>query len=153
MMNWSRWRLRSRRGNAAIEFAIACPVMLVFFGGAVDFGLATWDKSILANAVAQSAYYAFSTGISVTSTNVQTLVQNSAGLSSVTANVTGPACYCITGSPLALSAATCNSTCGDTTTAGYYVKIVATYTYQSVLPVYSHLNNPTLTETAIVRLK
>jgi Flp pilus assembly protein TadG len=153
MKSWRASRYRPRRGSAAIEFAIACPVMLVFFGGLVDFGLALWDKSTLANAVAQGAYYAYVTGTSVTSTNVQTMVQSSSGLRNVTATVTGPACYCITGTPLALAAATCNTTCADTTTSGSYVKIVANYTYQSILPVYSHLNNPTLTESAIMRLK
>lgn len=146
------WR-HTKRGSAALEFAIACPVMLGFFGGVVDYGLAIWDKSMLANAVAQGAYYAYVTGTTVTGTSVQSLVQQGSGLSNVTAHVTGPACYCITGSPLALAAATCNSTCADTTTAGYYVAITASYTYQSILPLYSKLNNPTLTEQATVRLK
>lgn len=142
-----------RRGSAAIEFAIACPVMLVFFGGLVDFGLALWDKSTLSNAVAQGAYYAYVIGTNVAGTNVQTLVQSSTGLNNVHATVTGPACYCITGTPLALAAATCNTTCADTTTSGSYVTIRATYTYQSILPVYSRLNNPTLIESTTVRLK
>jgi Flp pilus assembly protein TadG len=153
MRIWRMARYRLRRGSAAIEFAIACPVMLIFFGGLVDFGLALWDKSTLANAVAQGAYYAYVTGTNVASTNVQTLVQNSTSLNGVHATVTGPACYCITGTPLALVAATCNTACSDTTTSGYFVKIVANYTYPSILPVYSHLNNPTLTESTIVRLK
>lgn len=160
MRHYHKMRHHFRRGSAAIEFAIACPVMLVFFGGLVDFGLALWDKSMLANAVSQGAYYAYVIGYSVTNANVQTLVQNSSGLNNVTATVTGPACsgstcscYCITGTPLALVAATCNTACSDTTTSGYFVKIVANYTYSSILPAYSHLNNPTLTESTIVRLK
>jgi Flp pilus assembly protein TadG len=152
-MQW--WKRQSRRGSAAIEFAIACPVMLLFFGGLVDYGLATWDKSILANAVAQGAYYAYATGVkNVTATGIQSLVQNSTALSGVNANVTGlGACYCITGSPLALATATCNSTCADSTTAGVFVSISATYTYHSILPLISNLNNPTLTEAATMRLQ
>jgi Flp pilus assembly protein TadG len=142
-----------RRGSAAIEFAIACPVMLTMFGGLVDFGLAYWDKGMLANAVAQGAYYAYLTGPSVSGATIQTMVQKASKLSGVSATVTGPACYCISGSPLALAAASCNSTCGDTTTAGSFVQISATYTYSSILPLYSKLNNPTLTETTTVRLK
>ena len=152
MRFWRKIR-RRRRGTAAIEFAIACPVMLVFFGGVVDYGLATLDRSMLANAVAQGAYYAFMVGTGVSNTNIQNLIQNSAGLTNVHATASAPSCYCITGSPLALAAATCGSTCADTTTAGYYVTISATYTYTSILPVYSHLNNPMLSESAIVRLK
>jgi Flp pilus assembly protein TadG len=143
----------NRRGTAAIEFAIACPTVLIMFGGLADFGLALWDKTMLANAVAQGGYYAAVTGTSVSATTVKTLVQGASKLSSVSATVSGPACYCITGSPLALAAATCNSTCTDTTTAGYFVQIRATYTYNSLLPFYSKLNNPTLVEQTIVRLK
>jgi Flp pilus assembly protein TadG len=153
MKIWRNRRSGDRRGIAAVEFAIACPVMLLFFAGLVDYGLALWDKSILSNAVAQGAYYAYVTGTNVTSSSVQSLVQNGTSLSNVTATVTSPACYCITGSPLALATATCNSTCTDTTTAGYFVTITAHYTYQSILPVYSHLNNPVLTEKTTVRLK
>jgi Flp pilus assembly protein TadG len=142
-----------RRGSAAIEFAIACPVMLIMFGGLVDFGLAFWDKSMLANAVAQGAYYAYLNGTGVSGTTIQTMVQRASKLSGVSATVTGPACYCISGSPLALAAAACNTTCGDTTTAGSFVKISATYTYSSILPLYSKLSNPTLTEATTVRLK
>jgi Flp pilus assembly protein TadG len=143
-----------RRGSAAIEFAIACPVMLIMFGGLVDFGLAFLDKGMLANAVAQGAYYAYLNGTSVNGTAVQTIVQRASKLSGVSAIVTGPACYCITGSPLALVAAACTSPpCGDTTTPGSYVQISATYTYSSILPFYSKLNNPTLLETTTVRLK
>ena len=143
-----------RRGSAAIEFAIACPVMLLMFGGLVDFGLAFLDKGMLANAVAQGAYYAYLTGTSVNGTTIQTMVQKASKLSGVSATVIGPACYCITGAPLALVAAACTTPpCGDTTTPGSYVQITATYTYRSIMPFYSKLNNPTLRETTTVRLK
>ena len=142
-----------RRGVSSIEFALACPTMLLLFCGLADFGLALWDKSMLANAVAQGAYYSFLSGTSVSSTTVKTFVQGASKLSGVTANVTGPACYCMTGFPAALATATCGSTCSDSTIAGYYVQITATYTYSSILPAYSTLNNPTLTEKTIVRLQ
>ncbi len=143
----------SRRASAAIEFAIACPTMLLMFCGMADYGLALWDKSMLANAVAQGGYYAFLTGTSVSGATVRTMVQNASTLSGVTATVTGPACYCITGTPLALASATCGATCTDGTTVGSFVKVVATYTYSSILPAYSELNNPTMTRQTIVRLQ
>ena len=142
-----------RRGVSSIEFALACPTMLLLFCGMADFGMALWDKSMLANAVAQGAYYSYLSGISVSSTTVKTFVQGASKLSSVSATVTGPSCYCMTGFPAALASATCGSTCSDTTIAGYYMKITATYTYSSILPAYSTLNNPTLSESTIVRLQ
>ena len=153
MMTFRKRIAGARRGSAAIEFAFACPTVLLLFCGMADYGMALWDKSMLANAVAQGGYYAFLTGTSVSGTTVQTMVQRASKLSGVSATVTGPACYCITGSPLALSSATCGATCADGTTVGNFVKIVATYTYSSILPAYSTLNNPTMTEQTIVRLK
>ena len=153
-------RRGNRRGTASIEFAIACPVMLLLLCGLADFGLALWDKSMLANAVAQGAYYAYLTGTNVSNATIQTMVQQVSKLSGVnTSNTVGPACYCITGSPLAPVAATCTSTCGDSTTPGTYVQIIANYSYTSIFPgVYvldhdSSLINPTLTERTWVRLK
>jgi hypothetical protein len=81
------------------------------------------------------------------------MVQQASNLSGVSAVVVGPACYCISGSPPAAASAACHSTCSDTTTAGYFVQITATYTYNSILPFYSTLNNPTLTEQTWVRLQ
>jgi len=143
----------ARRASAAVEFAIACLTVLLLFCGLADYGLALWDKSMLANAASQGSYYAFLTGTNVSGATVQTMVQKASKLSGVRATVTGPACYCISGSPPALSAATCGNTCADGTTAGYFLKIVATYPYPSILAAYSKLNNTTLTEQTTVRLQ
>ena len=160
MMPRHRRRCTHRRGNAAIEFALAFRVVLLLFCGLADFGLALWDKSMLANAVAQGGYFAVISGTTGSATAIQTLVQTSSKLSGVSATVSSPSsCYCITGTPLALAAATCRSTCADTTTAGYFVTISATYTYTSIVPgIYSllldtSLINPTIAEQTTVRLQ
>ncbi len=138
------WR-GTAKGVAAVEFAVASPLLLMLLAVMTDFGFLNHAQTALNAAVSAGTQYAYLTGTSVAATNIQTLVQGSAGLSGVSATVTGPACYCITGSSpsLTLASATCNGTCPDgVTTAGYYVKVKATYTYSPFFPAFALL--PTL---------
>lgn len=147
---------RARRGTAALEFALLTPLLLAFLGGVTDFGLVTIARSQLANAVAQGAQYAILTGTDVSPTTIKTLVQKASPLNNLTATVTpaaGAACYCISGSPLALVSATCTATCPDGTAPGEYLTISATYTYNPIMPFYSKMASTTLTEKAQVRIQ
>ena len=143
----------SRRGVAAVEFALTAPILAMFLGGTVDFGMISAGRSALANAVASGAEYAYLTGTGVTAANIKTLVQTTSYLNTVVATVTGPACYCVTGTGPAMTSATCNSTCSDSSTAGSYVIISAVYTYTPILPNFSNVGTKTLTEAATVRLQ
>jgi Flp pilus assembly protein TadG len=158
-----RWDI-GRRGVAAVEFAIICPVLLSFAGGLVDFGLAMAGRSQLANGLAQGVQYALDIGPSVTAASIQSMVQAGAaraGLSpTVTVQVTGPACYCTSGSPVALvtpstplsGTYTCTGTCASGATPGAYAIISATFTYTPLLPFYSRLSSTTVKEAVTVRL-
>jgi Flp pilus assembly protein TadG len=159
---WSR----DTRGVAAIEFAIIAPLLLIMFGGITDFGLLTAGQSQLANAVAQGAQYALSQGPSVTAASVQTVVSAGAARSGLKATVTvvasTPACYCVTGEPAALvtpstaltGSNTCTGTCPTPQAApGAFMTITASYVYQSLMPLYSHLANPTVSQAVTVRLQ
>jgi Flp pilus assembly protein TadG len=48
-------RVRSTRGQALIEFALALPMMLVLIFGAVEFGTALYDKAVVTNASREGA--------------------------------------------------------------------------------------------------
>lgn len=156
-MSWlTRFLRRRNRGVAAVEFAVAAPVMLFFLGGMVDFGLAYYGQSQLAGAVAAGAEYAILTGPTATQANIQSVVQNAAGLSHLTVTVTGlspTACYCVTGSPPALTATACATSCSNGATAGTYAFITATYAYQPLMPAYSKLTSPQIVESATVQLQ
>lgn len=52
-----RWSRRSRRAQALLEFALALPIFLVLFIGAVDFGMAFYVKVVLENSAREGAYY------------------------------------------------------------------------------------------------
>lgn len=160
-----RWAT-DRRGIAAVEFALVAPFLLILLGGAADFGLLVAGKSKLANGVAQGIQYAFATGPAVTIANLRAAVQSGAARSgvmeTVTVSVTGPACYCVSGSPAALSATstplsatnTCTGTCPTgATSPGAYVQVAATYTYQPLMPFYSGLVSTTVSETVTARLR
>jgi Flp pilus assembly protein TadG len=158
----NRWRL-GERGVAALEFALACPLLLTFFGGVADLGLAVWSQSCLANAVAQGAEYAYrkqQTGTTLTSTQIATYVQTVSTLSGVSASsTTTPAYYCmnVSTSPSTLVASSSGATCASPTydggKAGLYVHIIATYQYPAMMPLYSTLVNTTITESTWVRLQ
>lgn len=146
-----------RSGVAAVEFAIVSTLLLILLGGISDFGLALLDKSLLANAVAQGAQYAY-LNPTTTSTQIKSVVQGSSSLTGVVGTVTGPACYCITATTTpALTApptpGTCTATCADGTKPGTYVIISANYTYNAILSGFSGLGNVTLTEAATVRVQ
>jgi Flp pilus assembly protein TadG len=146
---------RDRRGVAAVEFALVCTLLLILLGGITDYGLALLDKSRLANAVAQGVQYAFLNPTS-SSSQIQTVVQNSSVLTGVAATVAGPVCKCITGTttPALTSATTCSTACADGTQPGTYFVISANYTYNAILPGFSRLTGAiTISESASVRVQ
>jgi Flp pilus assembly protein TadG len=165
MMKLARFLRRRGRAVAAVEFAIAAPVMLAFLGGVVDFGLAYYDQSRVGAGVGAGAEYAllnYSTVLAspatAQSTTIPNLVKSASGLTGMTVTVTGlsPAvCYCVSsGPPPSVTAqSSCSATCSNGAPAGYYVFITGSYTYHAMLPGYSHLANPTITETATVQIK
>ena len=142
-----------RRAVATVEFALVTPVLMMFVGGLADFGLELAAKGKLINAAAQGAQYAY-LNPTTTGASIKTMVQTSSTLSGVTATITGPAYYCITGTSTAptLTASSAGKVCADGTTAGYFVKIVASYTYAPLMPNWSGLLSTTLTQTVIARM-
>ncbi len=157
---------RDRRGVAAVEFALIVPVLLILLGGAADFGLIMTARSKLANGVAQGVQYALLTGPGATQAAIRTAVQAGAARSglaqTVAVAVSGPACYCTSGQPVALSTTstalsatnTCTGTCpAGTTGPGAYARIVATFSYVPLMPLYSAIGTTTVSEAVTARLK
>jgi hypothetical protein len=153
------------RATAALEFALATPLMVLMVGGAADYGLAQFYRTNLANAVAAGAEYAYLTGTGVSTTNIQTVVQDTMYLpagaannltvtfSSVSPGVPSPGWYCITGSGPAVAPSTRGSTCTDGSAAGYYISFRATYVNAGLLSGVRATGNHTISEQVTVRLQ
>jgi hypothetical protein len=155
-----------RRGLAAVEFALVAPTLLLLLGGAIDFGLVMSGKSQLANGVAQAAQYALLQGPRVSAATLRSMVQNGSsrsGLKPVVAvAVTGPACYCASGTPMSLSTSfpvlsptyTCTGACpASAAPPGAYLIITASYVYQPLTPGYSQMVNTVVSESVTARLQ
>jgi Flp pilus assembly protein TadG len=142
-----------RRAVATVEFALVTPLMMMFVGGLADFGLELSAKGKLINAVAQGAQYAY-LNPTATAASIKNIVQTSSTLSGVKADVTTPAYYCITGTATTptLTASSAGKVCADGTTAGYFVTIVATYTYAPLMPDWSGLLSTSLSQSVTARM-
>lgn len=158
----------SQRGNATVEFGI---LALFFFGivmVALDFGIYAQQRLKLGDAVEQGAVLAFNTSSALNTTTIANYIKTTAGLAST------PQITCNNGSTCASTASRGSSDyrCIDQTTgaisstnyavgaacagggnAGYYLKIVASRTYNSIAVPDKYLNGGTMSQTVIVRLQ
>lgn len=145
--------MRDEAGVSALEFGLTMPVLVLLFTGLADFALSFWKQGVLASSVAEGAQYSILAGATVSAANIQTVVARKLALPTSNVSVTGPSCYCLSGTPMAAAAQSCNVPCADTTTPGSYVSISAQYTYVPILPLYSQIASSTLREATTVRLK
>ena len=154
MKRFPAWMAYNDRGLAGLEFAMTVPILLLLLGGVTDFALAFWNKGLLASSVAQGAHYAFLVGPTVTAASIQGIVRKKLSLPAGNVNITGPACFCISGTPATTAPIACTQLCPGAVAPVNYVKISATYSYTPMLPLYSQMAaTSTFTEAATVRLK
>jgi Flp pilus assembly protein TadG len=144
---------RSTAGTAAVEFALAAPVLLGLLVPVADLGVA-YSRQIQVQQAAQAGaqYATFHPWNSSSVTAISNAVKTASNLAGISA---APApqefCGCPTGN--SVSAVACSSTCPDGQTAGYYVVVSAQLTYAPQLP-YSVLGDPvTLRAQSTVRVR
>jgi Flp pilus assembly protein TadG len=161
---------RDRRGAAAVEFALALPILVAVLGGMTDLGLIERARGQLAEAVDAGGQYAVLTGTTATAQSIETAICAAAnpissscaatGSPAVVVSATAPTCGCVTNTAgtITLTAASCGSTCSGSATAGgatagSFVQMSASYTYQSILGINSKVVSKTITEKSWVRLQ
>jgi len=160
--------LRTDRGSASVEFALAS---LFFFGVivvALDFAVYAQQRLKLANAVEEGAVLAFNTRDSVNTSTIASFIKAESGSSNTptincnegvtcaaAASRTSTDYRCINSVTGAIdpSAQAAGASCGSGGNAGYYLKIVATRTFNSVIVPDRWLGGSTITQTAVVRLQ
>lgn len=152
-MRRRRHRLGAR-GAAAVELAVAFPVVLVLLGNVVDYGVMVRRHAQLVAGVANAGAYAGKAGAAVAPDTLRAIVTASSGLSGATATASAAACYCPSGTPLALGAAVaCTVTCGDGGLAAKYLTVTGSYAYS---PLFPHVIGPaarTLSHSAKVMVR
>lgn len=158
------WLVLDRSGLAALEAALAMPVLLLLLGATTDYALMFNDRAQLAAAVSSAAGYAFIANqahlggtVSVSADDVRAKLLASTSLTSVSATVSGPTAYCLStssGSPGSVSmiSGTVGTACPSGKPPGVYMIITARWTYTPTLPAFSTLSNTTISENAVVRL-
>jgi len=144
---------RADAGNAAVEFALAAPILLGLLVPVADLGIAFSQDIQVQQAAQAGAQYAAS---HPWNTNSPTQITNAViAASTLPAIAASPApsqvCGCPTGS--AITVASCGSTCSNGSITGYYVVVNAQVPYTSALP-YSLLGQSvTLTAQSTVRIR
>lgn len=140
-------------GNAAIEFALGLSILMVMLGGLVDYSLAFWTKGLLTSSVAEGIQFALLSGPQVSTSSIQGIVSQRLHLSASDVDVSQPSCKCVFGMPAMVVPQTCGLPCPNGAPPGTYITISARYTYLPIMPAYSRLSNPVITETATAKLK
>ncbi len=147
-------RKPARAGTAAIEFGLIFPVLLMIFSGIVDFGFTAWARGRLAAALSSGAAYAMLAGATVNTATLKTAVQDAAiNLPGKAVTITGPATYCLNGTPAHAVATASGGACTDGSAPGTYVGIRITYSYQPMSPFYAQIFNSDMVASEMVRLQ
>jgi Flp pilus assembly protein TadG len=127
--------------------------LLLMLAAVADLGIALIAMMQLTSGVANAARYAQLTQGTATTTTLQTIVQDASFVGPVKTTVSAPACFCASGTPLALTAETCGTSCTNGAPAGTYQTITATYSYVPALPGYDLLASNLLSQTVTVQVK
>lgn len=158
---------REQRGVATIEFALLSVLFFFVMTAGLDLGMWYQQRLRLDSAVEQGSMIAFSQRTTVdaaAATTIDTYVRAAAKLSSTpTVTITcnggtcvnsGRTCACISGATPTYTTAACNSTCADGSLAGYYMKINAVATSNTMLVPAAMLGGSMVqTRAALVRLQ
>jgi Flp pilus assembly protein TadG len=140
-----------RAGAAAVELAVALPIVAILLGNLVDYGIMLRRHAQLANGVGNAAAFAARTGAAVSTETLRSIATASSWLAGATASATAAACHCPAGTPRALGAAVaCTATCPSGGTAQRYVTITGTYVHSSSFPLLFAGASRTLTHSATV---
>src|SRR5712691_1012613 len=118
---------RAEHGNAAIEFALATPILLGLLVPVADLGIAFTQQIQVQQAAQAGAQYALLHGASNLN-NISSAVTAATNLPGVSAApAPSQSCGCPTGT--AIASAACASTCTNGETAGTYVFVNAQSAY------------------------
>jgi len=118
-------------GVAAIEFSIIAPPLILMMVCVADIGMGMYRKIQVQEAAQSGAEYAISHGYKPTS--IATAVTGATTFAGITANP-APSQFCGCPTNAGITNVSCGSTCADGSSAGGYVTVTATATYNTLVP-------------------
>ncbi|HUH84085.1 MAG TPA: TadE/TadG family type IV pilus assembly protein [Stellaceae bacterium] len=125
---------RGTGGAAAVEFALLAPVLGMVLVGMVDFGLGVFVKMQVQNAAQAGAEYVIANGFNTSNTTpVTTAVTTASTYSGITASPVPSQFYACPVNNV-LNTVASGATCSSGKTAGTYVTVSATATYNTIIP-------------------
>lgn len=130
--------LKKSHGNAAIEFAIVLPVVLLLLSGVINFGLILVNKNQLNTVAASGTLFSF--GNSSDPTLVKNTMDSTTNLSPLTTTAT-TFCECLDGTPVA----GCSDICADGNSPNKYVTVTAQSQVSLIAPAFV-LDDPFITQ-------
>ena len=142
--------MRDGRGVAAVEFALATPLLATILTVLVDFGFGFYEKMQVEDAAQAGAQYALLYGWD--STAIQNAVTNATPLSGLSATP-APTKTCGCPSGTSVTAATCGATCSNGLSAGTYVTISAQATYTPLISYAVMGSTVTLSAQSVARIQ
>lgn len=128
-MSRPRLRVLGRSGNAAIEFALLAPVLILLLGGMIDYGLDVYYRAQLQTAIRAGAQYATGTGRGSNYAAITAVVQGASQLSGIEVTEITTVCRCADKTTISCV----GSTCADGSAVGVYLDLAGKYTYSPVL--------------------
>jgi Flp pilus assembly protein TadG len=143
----------ARRGTAAIEFALAAPLLLILLTGIVELGMAAFQAMQVQTAAEAGALYATAHGGGDLD-KISQAVTNATSTAGITASP-APQVYC--GCPgsggITSQGSDCSSTCSDGKPPGKYATVSATITRQTFLPFLNLPLPDAFTRHSVVRVQ
>jgi Flp pilus assembly protein TadG len=142
--------LRSTAGAAAVEFAVAAPVLVAALFPMIDLGVGLHMQMQVQQAADAGAQYALINGFNASS--IQSAVTGSTSLSSLAATPAPTKTYlCQDGTTLTSS--TAGATCANGAKAGTYITVSAQASYTPIFTGMALGSSYTMTAQAVVRME
>jgi Flp pilus assembly protein TadG len=143
----------AKGGSAALEFALATPLLVALLVPVADLGLAYSEQIRVQQAAQAGAQYAiFHPWSSTSATAISNAVLAASSLSTITASP-APSQTCGCPGSSAITTTSCGSICSDGQSAGYYVTVNAQAPYTSAMPYSVFGSSVTLTAQSTVRIR
>lgn len=158
-----RWT-RRREGTAAVEFALAAPLLVAILLPMIDLGIAAYQDMQVHDAAQAGAQYALLNPNAAVpmpssySTAIQTAIANATPTNATTLSTISAtpapstACGCSSGPAVTLST-DCTTPCANALAPGHYVTVQTQATYTPLLPFSVFGNSTTLSASTTVRVQ